>query len=64
MGTNPSVAELRVVLAHNASCPESRWECHYLYVGTSPSNNAGVTLASHATPGRAGVGRIPQRQRR
>ena len=31
--------------------------------GASPSNNAGVTLASHATPGRAGVGRIPQRQR-
>jgi|SoiMethySBSTD1v2_1073268.scaffolds.fasta_scaffold334285_3 hypothetical protein len=25
-----------------------------MYLGASPSNNAGVTLASHDTPGRAG----------
>jgi hypothetical protein len=32
------------------------WGRHYLYLGASPCNNAGVTLASHATRGRAGVG--------
>ena len=44
MGTDPFVAELRVVLAHNASSPESPWAS--LVGSTAPAINLPVATGA------------------